>query len=456
MSDYYIRSPNDYLEHGLADSVKAAISAALSGRTKSGHKYYKRISLGKNSKGKNKYEYFYSADEYAKWLKNQNEKKNRSVSNTNDFLSKLLGNSVNSIGDSPDILGLNTGLNQKKKKKKKKKKDDEDSDALDDYLDAMQDALNEALEEDHGYKNTGSARNDIKFKEDSNGKDQKGHKYLLRVTLPSGKYRYFYTQKEVDNYRKEQQMCSDVPKQDKAFTDEEQESAVNPQFDIFDSETSQNCWSCALAYDMRQKGYDVQAQHFDGGATDEEIARCYADGKMSKYPGDKDADNATHSADESKWFKSEVNSFGGAGTRGILTVTWSDGGGHAINYEVDDKGAVSIIDSQINMKYSGKDVDDYFSNVSSLSVMRTDNLSSSEYMTEHGDKIHYHEWNGKKYQHHVPAGVASYKDGATDYYNDDYSLVSNDDNGSTTSDDGTAKGYHMVNKKTGKRVEAIS
>ena len=63
------------------------------------------------------------------------------------------------------------------------------------------------------------------------------------------------------------------------------------------------------------------------------------------------------------------------GSRGMIDVWWNQGGAHSIVYEVDDKGKVTIRDSQTYDEYG---LDELASNVKRVTICRTDNLKLKE------------------------------------------------------------------------------
>ena len=227
--------------------------------------------------------------------------------------------------------------------------------------------------------------------------DNKRHKYFARITLPNGKYRYFYSNKEYEAYVKSSKKFDEaqIRRQEYKYSDEEQISNVNPRFNMSDTATYTNCWACATAYDLRNKGYDVQANIGDtDGATIEAIAEQYykVDEHGNKLPPDKTSikNNAYYSDSESsndyKWDNNLWSDFEkecqkqGEGSSGILCVRYDNGSAHALNYKCTDIGEIEIIDPQLNYTYSGNEAKSYFSSpvdskiaTTNITIIRTDN-----------------------------------------------------------------------------------
>ena len=96
-------------------------------------------------------------------------------------------------------------------------------------------------------------------------------KYIAKMKTKDGKTRYFYSQKELDNWVRKQQYQVNEPDFMKKVKEIEPDSvgmmpsikkdstAVNPDYHK-SSKASVNCWHCSTAYDLRKRGYDVSAK----------------------------------------------------------------------------------------------------------------------------------------------------------------------------------------------------
>lgn len=128
-----------------------------------------------------------------------------------------------------------------------------------------------------------------------------------------------------------------------------------------------NCAYCTLAYDMRQRGYDVEASasYFETMNDNAEIESWYEGGQFT----------ACESGDVYE-IEKEILATNPEGARGQFGCYWWYGGGHAMVYEVKN-GEVWIRDCQHNEKYKLKEypLRDYFAGVD---YMRTDNLKLTD------------------------------------------------------------------------------
>ena len=170
---------------------------------------------------------------------------------------------------------------------------------------------------------------------------------------------------------------------------------VNPYFRD-DRSFTINCAYCAAVYDLRRRGYDVEADdyHFESLRQDErnnsiyEIyswwthfnaknrTRILSDtlDKQRKfdilYPGYKYFNTSEFTADEIE----RIMLAQGSGARGIFIVDWSFGGAHAVAYEIRND-YVLLIDSQVAKTYS---LFDLVSRSKKLFYFRTDNEAPTD------------------------------------------------------------------------------
>lgn len=128
-----------------------------------------------------------------------------------------------------------------------------------------------------------------------------------------------------------------------------------------------NCAYCTLAYDMRQRGYDVEASsiYFNTMNDNAEIESWYEGGKFT-----------TCSYTDAYSIEKEILANNPEGSYGQFGCYWSMGGGHAMVYEVKN-GEVWIRDCQHNEKHKLKEypLREYFAGVD---YMRTDNLKLTD------------------------------------------------------------------------------
>lgn len=135
-----------------------------------------------------------------------------------------------------------------------------------------------------------------------------------------------------------------------------------------------NCISCALAYDMRRRGYDVEAMPIDttsavNGSLPVQLG-FYKDEKLETFEVPKDPDVAA------KQFSNRILKYGD-GSRGMLRIRWKNGDGHAAVWEVDD-GSIIVRDPQNN---TFVDLSDYMRRAKTFYYFRTDNLDPTEKVT---------------------------------------------------------------------------
>lgn len=135
-----------------------------------------------------------------------------------------------------------------------------------------------------------------------------------------------------------------------------------------------NCISCALAYDLRRRGYDVESMPIDTtGANNGSLPvqlGFYKGEKLETFEVPKDPDAAM------KQFINQILKYGD-GSRGMLRIRWKNGDGHAAVWEVDGSSVV-IRDPQSNMLV---DLSDYIRRAKTFYYFRTDNLDPTEKVT---------------------------------------------------------------------------
>ena len=163
---------------------------------------------------------------------------------------------------------------------------------------------------------------------------------------------------------------SEVDKKDSAWTDDQDQEAINPDFDPT-GETywyTNNCAWCTAAYEMRQRGYDVEARGItpDVANTITEIMSWYdvTAEDVSYTQWDDSSMQMTADAVE-QWMVNE-----GDGARGQFCIYWKNGGGHSVVWEVED-GNAYLRDCQTNEVV---ELEDYMSMGTDLFFFRTDNV----------------------------------------------------------------------------------
>lgn len=177
-----------------------------------------------------------------------------------------------------------------------------------------------------------------------------------------------------------------------ATTLDEDMALVNPNYQTSEKDKyDQNCAVCTLAYDLRRRGYDIEASSeevtmADGktGLTMKEIAACYKGAEIVTMSdiGDKNPDatgaitDALANEDGIKigeHMDKELLSHG-EGARGHAVFVWTKGGSHDIIWEVEN-GKVVYRDCQTNKKIK---LEEYSSLSKDMLYMRTDNLQLTD------------------------------------------------------------------------------
>lgn len=359
----------DYVEHSLASYVKDKISKALSGRVGKNHKYYKRLDLGKDKRGKNKYRYFYTKAEWDAY--NKAKSVLNSVSNNSGDILKLGKNIVSGyysilIGDSTIrvndkiIGGHKTYL-------------DVDTGGFWEHVLGipMVRIRTVSVKDDNRHDNisdltTPSEKSkSVDYIKVNHPKDPP--KYIARVKTSNG-YRYFYSRKEYEKYleRNGPKKVSDLDKlssSDSSFDSVTKNiKEINPHY-LSGEDWQTNCGDCSLAYEMRRRGYDVMADDHDADYSN------WAEngGITSVFPGaTPDYYDLTDSGDPEKatekLCKDMSNNYPD-GSRGVMDITWADNNGaHMIAWEMHNNEPY-FIDAQSGSVMSGSEFSKYMSHI---------------------------------------------------------------------------------------------
>lgn len=152
-------------------------------------------------------------------------------------------------------------------------------------------------------------------------------------------------------------------KNNKNASMEEDVLKVNPGFTNLSDTSKNNCMLCTTAYDLRRRGYDVNAERVSQGLQPTDVKRYYPDAEVRQIT------NATTTAELNQKTQEALLSQG-EGARGNLMVQWQGGGGHSMAYEVHN-GEVKIYDAQTGQVKSTGDVIKY---TTSASYARLDNV----------------------------------------------------------------------------------
>ena len=185
----------------------------------------------------------------------------------------------------------------------------------------------------------------------------------------NGEWRYWR-----DGKNRAEEMLPNLKRKTTETNQNEDMAACNPKY-LKGGVYKNNCISCALAYDMRRRGYDVESSPIDTtSATNGSLPV-----QLGFYKGEKLETFEVPSDDEAamKQFSDRILKYGD-GSRGLLRIRWKNGDGHAAIWEVSGD-AVVIRDPQNNTIV---DLSDYLRRAKTFYYFRTDNLKLTDKVTE--------------------------------------------------------------------------
>ena len=184
----------------------------------------------------------------------------------------------------------------------------------------------------------------------------------------NGEWRYWR-----DGKNHAEEMLPNLKRKTGVMTPKDDMAACNPKYSK-GGVYKNNCISCALAYDMRRRGYDVEAMPIDttsaiNGSLPVQLG-FYKGEKLDTFEVPKDLYAAT------KQFSNQILKYGD-GSRGMLRIRWKNGDGHAVIWEVDGNSVI-VRDPQNNTIV---DLSDYMRRAKTFYYFRTDNLEPTEKVT---------------------------------------------------------------------------
>ena len=193
------------------------------------------------------------------------------------------------------------------------------------------------------------------------------HNHFKRRKI-NGEWRYWH-----DGKNRAEEMLPNLKRKTTETNQNEDMAACNPKY-LKGGVYKNNCISCALAYDMRRRGYDVESSPIDttsatNGSLPVQLG-FYKGEKLETYEVPNDPDVAV------KQFTKNIVSYGD-GSRGMLRIRWKNGDGHAVVWEVND-GSVIVRDPQNNTII---DLSEYMRRAKTFYYFRTDNLEPTEKVT---------------------------------------------------------------------------
>ena len=184
----------------------------------------------------------------------------------------------------------------------------------------------------------------------------------------NGEWRYWR-----DGKNRAEEMLPNLKRKTSIMTPNEDMAACNRKYSK-GGVYKNNCISCALAYDMRRRGYDVESAPIDttsavNGSLPVQLG-FYKDEKLEAFEVPSDDEAAM------KQFSDRILKYGD-GSRGLLRIRWKNGDGHAAMWEVSGDTVV-IRDPQNNTIVN---LLDYVRRAKTFYYFRTDNLDPTEKVT---------------------------------------------------------------------------
>lgn len=222
--------------------------------------------------------------------------------------------------------------------------------------------------------------------------EPKDHKYIAKVQLDDGTFRYFYDPNELAAFYKTAEgkinYLQGFKLKKKKESAEDDAIDVNPENRANDGKDrgySHNCYSCAIAFDMRRRGYDVQAIYDTNGENSATYEKAYKGVTVKDWSTDISVEKGSNgkTVRSAKILEKNMIKKYGNNSRGILCVTFKEGWGHGVSWEITDN-KLHIYDAQI-----GKEVpaSHYIKNAanfsSSISTLRTDDKQVTKYVTNY-------------------------------------------------------------------------
>lgn len=182
------------------------------------------------------------------------------------------------------------------------------------------------------------------------------------------------------------------------MTADEDMERVNPAFKNWDQNTKNNCTLCTMAYELRRRGYDVQARKATQGYDANDLVKdWYKNSKPKITEGSMSSQDILDAMakGEAPTIKKEnqdhmiQNTLSTVkkqkdGARGQLSIVWDQSiSGHSVSYAVEN-GEMTIYDTQSNKKFVGdKACEKYLRKTSQVSVTRLDNCQiNTKYIKE--------------------------------------------------------------------------
>ncbi len=157
-----------------------------------------------------------------------------------------------------------------------------------------------------------------------------------------------------------------IGRKNKSKTIDEAWDGTNPNYGK-GIEYSINCQRCVIAYELRRRGYNVEALPYENNDGTKYWYKGFENQKWERL-------GATRVNNSIKLVKDEVKSWGN-GARGFVYVVWKGrSSAHIFNVE-NHNGKVVFVDPQSKSRKSWVDIDHFEGSMPSLTmVSRVDNL----------------------------------------------------------------------------------
>lgn len=214
-----------------------------------------------------------------------------------------------------------------------------------------------------------------------------------------------FSSDSADSYKEDRAAHSDVPQKDKPTNRDDDMAAVNPNFISEEDKKRQeelaeeyyaayyrgdmaeveriydeymaiedkyagymnNCMNCTLIYDLRRRGYDVEAPWNPNGTYTDTLYDWY-ELKDEDFVGYEKGEGRAISKKEAKQLKEALEDKYPEGSYGHLNIQWAEGGGHDVVWSIENGEAV-IRDCQTGQVVK---FEEYATKSSSMIFVRTD------------------------------------------------------------------------------------
>ena len=381
-------------EHPLGEPELSHAATTLKTATKKNFKYIAKVENGGATR------YFYTQEEYDAYLKDQKSPKESSASSapTASPAAKTTTKKTPPPGKMSLAGMLRAGLKAVEEQTKKaeqaaeeaKKKAEENEKMKADIL-AKQASVDEKRAEVEA-----DEKPDEKPQEpELSPEDKKAYADAISRT---------YSPKTFDQLdRKEGETDSEFDQERTnpnhlSYTDLEyltdEERAILKEYEeetgIGIEEYQNNCASCSVAYDLRRRGYDVEAAPYDMNET----WRPNVEGVSSLYKDVTKDDWAVLEPNLPQGFENFRSTQLGSmaqttlddmpdGSYGQFNMTFDDGSGHSVVWEKVD-GKITLRDCQSNVSYDFDFIEKgwynipYYSSIKRISILRTDDKEPSD------------------------------------------------------------------------------